>query len=234
MKPLKKLARYRLMTDDIKTVDNTTDRITDMPKIHSPFKRHENSEGEYVVYDEINEGYKWVFEEAEKVKAVEKLHGTNVSVTVENGSITSVFNRSNRIKPYTKANQYITKAVLNSVKRGYLELTDGQHFGEVIGPKLHNNPHQVDKHYWIPFQKYAQKHLEYNSYGEYDTDFDSISHWFKEELFSLFHARWHNTGLEEAKVANGAFCEGIMFTHPDGRMAKLRRDMFEWYDGERH
>ena len=30
------------------------------------------------------------------------------------------------------------------------------------------------------------------------------------------------------------FVEGIVFTHPDGRMAKLRCDMFEWYKGKRH
>jgi hypothetical protein len=30
------------------------------------------------------------------------------------------------------------------------------------------------------------------------------------------------------------FVEGIVFTHPDGRMAKLRRDMFDWFTGRRH
>jgi len=25
------------------------------------------------------------------------------------------------------------------------------------------------------------------------------------------------------------FVEGVVFTHPDGRMAKLRVDMFDWY-----
>ena len=29
--------------------------------------------------------------------------------------------------------------------------------------------------------------------------------------------------------------EGLVFYHPDGkRMAKLRRDMFDWYKGDRH
>ena len=224
------------MSHKIKTVDNSKDNVTDMPKIHSPFKRHENSEGDYVVYDEVNEGYEWVFEEAEKVMAVEKLHGTNVSVIIDNGNITAVFNRENRVRPYStdKQDQYITKGILNSLNKGYLELPDGQYYGELIGPKFHNNPHQVDQHYWIPFQRYAQKHLVYKSYGEYGTDFDSISEWFREGLFSLFHAKWHGTDLEEASVSNGTFCEGVMFTHPDGRMAKLRRDMFEWYEGERH
>ena len=33
------------------------------------------------------------------------------------------------------------------------------------------------------------------------------------------------------------FIEGIVFTHPDGRMAKLRKDMFKWYfqkNNEKH
>lgn len=222
--------------DGIKVVDNSTDTVDDMPKIHSPFKRHENSEGEYVVYDEVNDGYEWVFDEAEKVMAVEKLHGTNVSVMIENGSITAVFNRTNRVKPFprTKQHQYIVEGVMNAANRDYLELRDGQHFGEVVGPKFHGNPYNLDQHVWIPFQRYAQKHLEYKSYGEHPTDFESISHWFKEELFSLFQSKWHGQSLEESRVDNGTFCEGIMFTHPDGRMAKLRRDMFEWYEGERH
>jgi hypothetical protein len=28
--------------------------------------------------------------------------------------------------------------------------------------------------------------------------------------------------------------EGLVFCHPDGRMAKLRRDMFDWYKVPRH
>lgn len=223
------------MTDKkSRKVDNSLDRVTDMPKLYSPFKREENEEGEYVVTPEVQEGFEWVFDEAEKVRAIEKLHGTNVSVVIKNGNINAVFNRTGRVKPYCKHKQYITKGILNSIKRGYLDLRDGQWFGEVIGPKLHNNPHKVDKHYWIPFRRYCLKYLEYKSYGKYSTDFDSISKWFKDELFSLFHVKWHGTNLEEASVSDGTFCEGIVFWHPDGRLAKLRRDMFGWYEGERH
>lgn len=217
-------------------VNNSTETANDMPKLHSPFKREENEDGDYVVIPEVNEGYEWVFEEAEKVRAVEKLHGTNVSVIIKNGSVNSVFNRTNRIEtfPKNKNHQRIIRGVMNSMNRGYLDLPDGQWFGDLIGPKYHNNPHQVDDYYWLPFRRYCLKHLEYKSYGEYPTDFDSISEWFKDQLFSLFHAQWHGTDLEEASVSNGTFCEGIVFWHPDGRLAKLRRDMFEWYEGDRH
>lgn len=216
-----------------KRVNNSLERITDMPKLHSPFVRKE-IDGDYVVTPEVNDGFEWVFKEAKKVRAIEKLHGTNVSVVIKNGNITSVFNRKTRIKPYTKSKQSITKGILNSIKRGYLELEDGQWFGEVIGPKINGNPHNLKKHYWIPFKKYCLKHLEYKSYGEHPTDFDSLSDWFKNTLFSLFHSKWHGTSLDEASVSNGVFCEGIVFWHPDGRLAKLRRDMFDWYEGDRH
>jgi hypothetical protein len=31
-----------------------------------------------------------------------------------------------------------------------------------------------------------------------------------------------------------AFVEGVIFNHPDGRVAKLRRDMYDWWKGDRH
>ncbi len=217
----------------IKTVNNNLDRHTDMPKIHSPFEREKNENGDYVVIDKIAEGYEWVFED-DSVMAVEKLHGTNVSVVIEDGHVTAVYNRTGRVPAFNKGKHFITRGILNAMNRGYLDLPDGQWFGELIGPKLNNNPHNVEEHIWIPFKRYAQKRLVYKSWGDYPKTFDSISKWFKEGLFSLFNSKWHGVDLDESSVSNGTFCEGIIFTHPDGRMAKLRRDMFDWYEGRRH
>jgi len=216
----------------IKTVSNNLNRVTDMPKIESPFVREENEDGDYVVTDEINEGYEWVFER-DRVMAVEKLHGSNVSVTIEQGNITAVFNRKNRIPPYSTGKRFITKAILNSVDRNYTNLKDGQWFGEVVGPKLHGNPYDLDEHLWIPFQRYGWKHLKYKSWGEYPKDFETISRWFKEDLIPLFYSKIHGVDFDEARE-NG-FVEGIVFTDPKTmEMAKLRRDQFEWYEGPSH
>lgn len=217
---------------EIVKVDNSLDRITDMPKLHSPFVREDNDKGEYVVTPKVEEGFEWVLED-DSVEAVEKLHGTNVSVVIENGYITSVFNRTGRVPAYNKSKQYITKAVLNSMKRKYTDLRDGQWFGEVVGPKLQGNPYQLDKHLWIPFKKYSQEKLVYKSWGDYPKTFESISQWFKDGLIPLFYCREHGVSFQEAEEAD-AYCEGIVFTHPDGRMAKLRRDMFDWFKGRRH
>ena len=198
-------------------------KIRDMPKIESPFIRKEIN-GDYIVIPEITEGYGWVFED-ESVMAIEKLHGTNVSIQITDGIIVGIWNRTERIPFFNKGKQHIVMGILNSYGKGYTEfLGDGQHFGELIGPKVNGNPYKLDEHLWIPFETFCQKHLKYKSWGKYPKDFNTISDWFK-ELMPLYSSMKGN---------KEGFVEGIVFTHPDGRMAKLRCDMFEWFKGRRH
>ena len=204
------------------------EKIKDMPKLESPFVREEIN-GNYIVTPKIAEGYEWVFND-DTVMAIEKLHGTNVSIMIQDGVITSVWNRTERIPFFNKGKKFIIEGLLNSFERGYMEfLGDGQHFGEVIGEKVNGNPYKIKGHLWIPFETFCQKHLMYKSWGKYPKDFQTISEWFKNDLIPLYACMVQ--GEEGRKTG---FVEGIVFTHPDGRMAKLRRDMFEWYDGRRH
>lgn len=199
-------------------------KIRDMPKLHSPFVRKMEKSG-YVDTNEIAEGYEWVFED-ESVMAIEKLHGTNVSIVIVEGMVTQVYNRTERIPFITKGKSWIIKGILNAKERGYLEfLGDGQFFGELIGPKVNSNPYKLDEHLFIPFDGFCQKHLRYKAWGKYPKDFKTISEWFEKDLFPLYTAM---------KGETKGFCEGIVFTHPDGRKAKLRRDMFSWHKGGRH
>ena len=200
-----------------------------MPKIESPFVRV-IKDGNYIVKDLIATGYEWVFED-ETVMAIEKLHGTNVSILIQDGVITSIWNRTERLPFFNKGKQHIIIGILNSYGKGYMEfLPDGQHFGELIGPKVNGNPYKLKEHIWIPFESYGQKHLKYKCWGKYPKTFTSISEWFK-ELMPLYCLRIHGK-IEEGEPEQ--FVEGIVFTHPDGRMAKLRRDMFDWFGGKRH
>lgn len=190
-----------------------------MPKLECPFIRKEVN-GNYIVVDEINPGYEWVFED-DSVLAIEKLNGTNVSVVIVEGQVVEVYNRKGRIPFINKGKKWIIEGLLNSKERGYLEnLGDGQHFGELIGPRVNGNPYDLDEHFWIPFETFCQKHLKYKSWGKYPKDFNTISEWFKKDLIPLYASMKGNR--------NG-FVEGIVFTHKDGRMAKLRRDMFDWH-----
>ena len=204
-------------------------KIQDMPKLECPFVRKENEKGEYLVTPEISKDYEWVFED-ENVMAIEKLHGTNVSIVIENGVVISIWNRTERIPFFNKGKNYIIKGILESYERGYIDLLgDGQHFGELIGEKVNGNPYKIKGHLWIPFSTFCQNHLKYKSWGKYLKDFKTISDWFEKDLIPLYSCMV--LGSEGRK--NG-FVEGVVFTHSDGRMAKLRRDMFDWYKGNRH
>ena len=97
-----------------------TTKIIDMPKLKSPFVREVNSKGEYVVTDKIEEGFDWVFTD-DKVMAIEKLYGTNVSILIQDGVIVGVWNRTERVPFFNKGKKYIIQGILNSFERGYME-----------------------------------------------------------------------------------------------------------------
>lgn len=202
--------------------------VEDMPKLECPFVR-KVVDGAYIVTPEITAGYEWVFSD-DSVMAIEKLHGTNVSIVIEGGQIKSVWNRTERIPFFTKGKSFIIEGVMESFKRGYIDLLDdGQWFGELIGEKVNGNPYEIKGHLWIPFKTFCQKHLKYKSWGKYPKDFDTIAAWFKNDLIPLYACM-----VQGEMGRTQGFVEGIVFTHPDGRMAKLRRDMFDWYAGKRH
>jgi len=201
-------------------------KINDFPKIESPFVRKLMPNGDYIVTEEITEGMEWVFND-ESVTAIEKLDGTNVSIVVEGGNVTSIWNRTERIPFINKPKKHIIEGVLNSWERGYCDLLpDGQHFGELIGPKINGNPYKLDVHLWIPFSTFAQNHLKYKSWGKYPKDFATISEWMK-DLMPLYWVMKHGMTKDKDGKYEG-YVEGIVFTAIDGKMAKLRKDMFGW------
>lgn len=197
--------------------------MEDMPKLKSPFIR-EIINGEYVVTPQIEPGYEWVFEDP-NVLAVEKLDGTNVSIQMECGNLIGVRNRTNIIDSSNLARNRFMEGVRNCYEKKYIPIVSGQHFGELMGPKIQGNFLKLDEFMWFPFE-YLQKNFSYRSFHQYPKTFENLSSWFKNDLFSLVYSRFHNG--EKVKP------EGIVFTHPDGRMAKLRVDMFDWYTGKRH
>ena len=213
---------------------NNTDNyfpIIDFPKIKSPFVR-ETINGRYIVTPKITEGYEWVFEEP-SVRAVDKLHGTNVCIHFQNGILSAIDNRKTRlmvnpfISLYTPKNKSrIMTGVINSLQNGWLpDMETGSMYGEVIGPDINKNIHQVDRYYFVSFDwLYSKEHWKSWVKNSYPKTFESISDWFR-DLPSLF---------TRDRVGKEGLGEGVVFTHPDGRKAKLRRDMFDWYEGDEH
>lgn len=235
-----------------------TDLPNRFPKVRAVYERDNNENDRYTVNPVVNQGFDWVFEDAENVEAVEKIHGTNMSVLRKNGRVTDVATRigdrsMNRVNPYSDTeSHYLVRGVQNSIRRGYInESEDGWLFGELVGPKVHGNPYKLDEHLFVPFDWLRDK-CQYKSYGKYSTEFEDISNWLQNEIFSLFYSKMNGTELSEASVSNGVFVEGIVFIHPDFNhsihprlletsqsddygsvtrtIGKLRRDMFDWYE----
>ncbi len=221
--------------------------LSDFPKIHCPFIRQSfkvdlgdwKARGSalnlrepfaYLVVDQINPGFEWVFQDPETI-AVEKLDGTNVKIKTEKGRLIAVQNRLNVIDPLqvVKGKTFIIEGIFQAIGKDYVKM-DGEQVGEVIGPKLQSNPYKLDVHLWYPFEK-AISDLRYKSFHEHAPTFDNWSAWFKTGLASRFFTkRASKLNLSEIVMA-----EGIIFYNLKRRfegkswMAKLRRDMFDWY-----
>ena len=131
-------------------------KIIDFPKIKSPFVR-ENINGKYIVTPEIEEGYNWVFED-QSVLAVDKLHGTNICCIFENGKLMHVDNRSHRLieEPCIcsnfKTETFRTiEGILRAFERNWIDKDfTGRMYGELVGPTINGNLHQLDRHYFVP------------------------------------------------------------------------------------
>lgn len=199
--------------------------VKDYPKLQCPYVRVKTPDNRYLVTTEVNEGYEWVF--GDGVRAVDKLDGTNVCVHVRGGEVVAVDNRDTRKDILrVKGNKWGAAAlegVAGAMSRKWI-WENGDHYGELIGPIINGNHHGLDRHLFVPFD-YLWEKCHWISWvtNKYPKTFDSISAWFCEDLISLFNAR-----IKLPKV----WAEGVVFYHPDGkRRAKLRRDMFDWYDG---
>lgn len=200
--------------------------IINFPKIKSPFVR-KNIDGKYLAIPEIEEGYEWVFEDP-RVIAVDKLHGTNICCIFDDGLLQAVDNRTNRlieqpcISSNWKTESYRSvEGIINCIKHGWIAKSfTGRVFGELVGPTINGNLHNLDAHYFVPFD-YLKRSFKWNSWSQnkYPKTYESIKEWFR-YLPSLFTNKMIKTIVSVG--------EGIVFHHPDGKMAKLRRDMFDF------
>ncbi len=209
------------------------EEVRDFPKLESPFVR-KMVDGIYAVTDEVAAGYEWCLGN-EDIEVSEKLDGTDVSIIIENGEITEIWNRLNPVKFFDRTKKFIVESLLNSVEKGYLDgfiRKEGQYFGEVIGPKVNGNPYELDEHLWIPFGHYVREHLVYKSWYKYSHDFSSIRDWLLKPVeeggvFSLIYRMRHHGKIKKP--------EGVVFLNTKtGRRAKLRLDMYAEYGGKRH
>lgn len=202
--------RYKPMGNIITPVD--------FPKLLSPFKRDETSN--YKVRNEIEDGYEWVFED-DNVVCTEKINGEGISIVIQDGQLISLWNRNNSVPIGMFVTNYALMGIRNAYMKKRIDLSkDGQVFGELMGPNIQGNFLQLDEQLWFPFE-YLREKFSYKSWGKYLKDFDSISKWFQNDIFSLSLKHYQGSTAQP---------EGVVFYQPStGNMAKLRLDMFDWY-----
>ena len=182
-----------------------------MEKIPTLFERDDR----FHVVDKPRAECAWVFNG--EGSGTEKLDGTNVRLTTRSGHLVRVEKRRNPTKVqkqlgivdgwYVDADDSAEDKWIVDAARG-TDVTgwaDGEHSCEALGPRIQGNPLGLEERRCIPFN------LEIPEYVDVPRTFDGL-HEFLATLDSRF--------------APGHLAEGIVFHHPDGRRAKIKRKDF--------
>ena len=183
-----------------------------MEKIPTMFERDDRFNVVPVVRPECS----WVLE-GEGI-ATEKLDGMNVRLTVRSGRLVRIEKRRNPTKAqkaegiidgwyvdtdeYGPEDQWIREAAANTEVG---EWPDGEHPCEALGPKMQGNPLGLDEHLCVPFN------VSVPTYDSLPRDFDGLAKALSEI---------------ESRYSPGHLAEGVVFHHPDGRRAKIKRRDF--------
>jgi len=183
-----------------------------MEKIPTLFERDDR----FRVVDRARRECAWVFDG--EGSATEKLDGTNVRLTVRAGHLVRVEKRRNPNKAqkqqgivdgwyadadgHSAEDKWIVAAATATATAGW---PDGEHPCEAMGPRIQGNPLGLSAHLCVPFNLEVPVYQDVpRSYGE-----------LREFLATL-----------QSRFAPGHLAEGIVFHHPDGRRAKIKRRDF--------
>ena len=185
-----------------------------MDKIPTLFDRGPD----FKVIDKVRAGCEWVFQG--EGAATEKLDGTNIRLTIRSGEIVRVEKRRNPNKvqkkkgivdgwyvdadAYSPEDRWIHEAAGNT---DVSDWPDGEHSCEALGPRIQGNPLNLDRHLCVPFD------LQIPEYDLGKRDYAAL----KSLLADL-----------ESRFSPGAPAEGVVFHHPDGRRAKIKRKDFAY------
>ena len=204
------LAKGVLDPDEI--IHQTRKGLSTMEKIPTIFERDER----FKVMPKIKPGCEWVFEG--QGKPTEKLDGMNVRLTVRGGLLVRVEKRRNPnpkqkalgIKDgwYVDADEFAPddKWVYEAARgTDTTKWPDGEHSCEALGPNIQGNPLGLERHLCVPFN------MEIPVFDQFPRTYDGV----REFLMAA-----------QSRFAPGHLTEGIVFHHPDGRRAKIKRKDF--------
>jgi len=185
-----------------------------MEKIPTIFDRGPN----FRVIEKVRSGCEWVF--AGEGIATEKLDGMNVRLTIRAGQCVRLEKRRNPSKlqkqqgivdgwyvdadEFGQEDKWLYEAMRNTVVSDW---PDGEHSAEALGPSIQGNPLGLEKHLCVPFN------LSVPQFDQLERSFSGL----KLALQQL-----------ESRYSPQHPAEGIVFHHPDGRRAKIKRKDFEF------
>lgn len=191
--------------------EEVTSKYLEFEKMFPPFLRDET----FMCMPQVAEGWEWCFN-PEEAYILEKVDGTNVKLEVA-GMDVGIFARNQKHKGYVPTSlndpnyKYINQGVVNYIASRKKKMKDGTYYGELLGPAIQNNPYGLETHRWFTFEPHKDGVMAYKDYPRSD-NFEEWKAWIL-GLRSLL-----NPEVE---------AEGVVFLHKhDGRMAKLRKDMF--------
>ncbi|PLS18865.1 hypothetical protein CVD28_00245 [Bacillus sp. M6-12] len=194
-----------------KSVENP--KFLEFEKMFPPFLRDMETG---LCIPQIAEGWEWCFDPTQSY-VLEKVDGENTKIVVSNG-VYEVFARNQKTKGYVKVElgnpsyKYLMQGVANFIASRKKTLKDGVYFGEVLGENIQNNPYNLTSHLWYDFRPFKGGVEAYKDYPK-TSNFEDWKEWVL-SLQSLL-----NPEVE---------AEGVIFLNKeDGRMAKLRKDMFD-------
>lgn len=183
-----------------------------MEKIPTLFERDER----FHVIDRPRAECAWVFDGAGA--GTEKLDGANIRLTVRSGQLVRVEKRRNPSKAQKQFgivdgwyvdtqddaadDKWILTAAHNTDVSGW---PDGEHPCEALGPRIQGNPLKLEEHLCVPFNLQAPA---------------------VNDVPRTYHELWDFLATLDSTFAPGHPAEGIVFHHPDGRRAKIKRKDF--------
>lgn len=183
-----------------------------MEKIPTLFERDDH----FKVVDRPRAECAWVFNG--EGTPTEKLDGTNIRLTVRSGHLVRVEKRRNPSKVQKQQgivdgwyvdtdehgadDKWILAAARNTDVSGW---EDGEHACEALGPRIQGNPLELDDYLCVPFN------VEVPVFENVPRGYDGL----RAYLSTL-----------ESRFAPSHPAEGIVFHHPDGRRAKIKRKDF--------
>ncbi|WP_084216322.1 hypothetical protein [Pseudonocardia spinosispora] len=184
-----------------------------MEKIPTLFERDDR----FRVVDRPRPECAWVFDGAGV--GTEKLDGANTRLTVRSGQLVRVEKRRNPSKAQKQLgiidgwyvdtdaeateDRWLRAAAGNTDVSGW---PDGEHPCEALGPRIQGNPLALDEHLCVPFDTEAPV------LPDVPRGFTEL----RDFLATL-----------ESRFAPGQLAEGVVFHHPDGRRAKIKRKDFQ-------